>query len=333
MSIPRVAKISKGLNVKNKRILITGIAGFIGYNLALKLKSLGHEVFGIDNFNTYYDVTLKETRSDLLWNNGIRSHFCNLLDISNLEKVLKSEKPDVVIHLAAYAGVRHSFVNANHYILNNIVGTQNLIDVCLSLNIEKVIYASTSCVMAGNPLPWKDDQPVGHQLNPYGYTKRTNECQFLCSTIEQTIGLRFFTVYGPYGRPDMALFTFADAAVKGTPIEVYNYGNMKRDFTYVDDITDGIVTVLKTMDTNQKIKEIYNIGRGEQVNLMDFVGEIEKNFDRKLEKIYLPKHPADTQETWSDTTKLQALGWKPKVSIAEGVAKFAEWYKSYYGVN
>jgi UDP-glucuronate 4-epimerase len=220
------------------------------------------------------------------------------------------------------------------YIQNNIVATQNLIEVLEELNINKAIYASTSCVMAGNPLPWKEDEPTGHQLNPYGYTKRTNECQFKTSKIKQNIGLRFFTVYGPYGRPDMALFQFAEAAVKGKTIDVYNYGDMKRDFTYVDDIVNGIETLMyHILNTEETQAEIYNIGRGQQVQLMDFISEIEKNMGHEIKKNLVPRHPADTLETWSDTTKLQELGWKPKVSISEGVAKFCEWYKQYYGVN
>ena len=188
--------------------------------------------------------------------------------------------------------------------------------------------------MAGNPLPWKEDEPTGHQLNPYGYTKRTNECQFKTSKIKQNIGLRFFTVYGPYGRPDMALFQFAEAAVKGKTIDVYNYGNMKRDFTYVDDIVNGIEILMNSLlNTEEPQAEIYNIGRGQQVQLMDFISEIEKNMGREIKKNLVPRHPADTLETWSDTTKLKELGWKPKVSIPEGVSKFCEWYKKYYGVN
>jgi len=315
-------------------IFITGIAGFIGFHLAQKLHEAGHEVSGMDNFNNYYDVTLKNTRSDILHKIGILVYDRDLLNKSYTLYTLKNEKPDMVIHLAAYAGVRHSYDHAMDYIQNNIVATQNLIEVLEELNINKAIYASTSCVMAGNPLPWKEDEPTGHQLNPYGYTKRTNECQFKTSKIKQNIGLRFFTVYGPYGRPDMALFQFAEAAVKGKTIDVYNYGDMKRDFTYVDDIVNGIEILMNhILNTEETQAEIYNIGRGQQVQLMDFISEIEKNMGHKIKKNLVPRHPADTLETWSDTTKLQELGWKPNVSISEGVAKFCEWYKQYYGVN
>jgi UDP-glucuronate 4-epimerase len=318
------------------KILVTGAAGFIGYHLCKSLHEQGHDVYGLDNFNDYYDISLKLTRANLLHSTGIVVETCDLrymqADTSN-GWAYPDFTPDVVIHLAASVGVRHSYDNALEYINNNVVGTQKLIDWCKVKGVRKVIYASTSCVMAGNSLPWKEDEPTGHQLNAYGYTKRTNECQFMTSGLH-TIGLRFFTVYGPYGRPDMALFQFANAAVDNTPIDVYNYGNMKRDFTYVDDIVAGIQIILNKIITDTETNsEIYNIGRGQQVNLMDFISEIETNFGRKIEKNLVPRHPADTLETWSDTTKLQALGWRPKTSISEGVAKFCEWYKTYYGVN
>lgn len=316
------------------KILITGAAGFIGFHLAKALATENYSVTGLDNFNDYYEVSLKQTRASILKRNGVSVATVDLTDRKALENFMMYNKFDLVIHLAASVGVRHSYDNTLSYIQNNIIGAQNLIDVCKATDTNRVIYASTSCVMAGNPLPWKEDEPTGHQLNAYGYTKRTNECQFMTSNLARTIGLRFFTVYGPYGRPDMALFQFADAAVKNKSIDVYNYGDMKRDFTYVDDIVAGIkIIVNRIFEVDNPQHEIYNIGRGQQVNLMNFISEIEKNFGRVLEKKFLPRHPADTLETWSDTTKLQALGWKPKVSIPEGVAKFAEWYKQYYGVN
>jgi UDP-glucuronate 4-epimerase len=245
---------------------------------------------------------------------------------------IEEQKPDLVIHLAAYAGVRHSFNNPMEYIENNILGTQNLIVACEKNKVDNIIYASTSCVMSGNELPWKEDEPTLHQLNPYGYTKRTNECQFKTSRIYRNIGLRFFTVYGPWGRPDMALFSFSRAILKGEEIGLFNYGDMKRDFTYVDDIVQGISIVTnKILSVDIPLSEIYNIGYGQQVELMDFVKEIEHNFGKKAIIEYLPKHPADSQETWSDTTKLQDLGYKPTTSIKDGVKKFADWYKEFYG--
>lgn len=316
------------------KVLITGGAGFIGFHLAQSLQDDGWDVTCLDDFNGfYYDPNMKADRSEILKERGIKTWAADIKEKSKLVNILDAEKPDVIMHLAAHAGVRHSLDNARHYIDNNIYGTQNLIEACEIVGIDNVVYASTSCVMAGNSLPWKEDDPTGHQLNPYGYTKMTNECQMMVSKIKNTIGLRFFTVYGPWGRPDMALFKFTKGILDGTEIDVFNYGDMKRDFTYVDDIVAGIKVVINRAHNGDGINEIYNIGRGEQVQLMDFIKEIEKNFGREAVMKMLPKHPADTQETWSDTTKLQALGWKPTTSISEGVEKFAEWYRNYYKVN
>ena len=287
------------------KIAITGIAGFIGFHLALKLKRAGHEVWGYDDFNDFvYSSKYKKQRFDLLKKEGIY--------------LSRSLEADFVIHLAAHAGVRHSMDHPLEYIENNIADTQRLINRCNT----KVIYASTSCTMAGNPLPWNEDDPVTHQLNPYGYTKMCNESQFLSSGLD-TVGLRFFTVYGPWGRPDMALWQFADSISKGRPIELYNHGDMKRDFTYIDDVVTGIETVITHFDTCKN--SIYNIGCGTQVSLIDFVSEIEKHFG-KAEIIYKERHKADTLETWADNSKIRSLGWKPRVSVEEGVAKFSEWY-------
>jgi UDP-glucuronate 4-epimerase len=316
----------------SKKVLITGLAGFIGFHTARKLKSLGYEVCGLDNYNDYYEVELKEARTQELAKIDIDVKRCDLRDAKTTYEFVEEQKPDLVIHLAAYAGVRHSFNNPMEYIENNILGTQNLIVACEKNKVDNIIYASTSCVMAGNELPWKEDEPTMHQLNPYGYTKRTNECQFKTSRIYRNIGLRFFTVYGPWGRPDMALFSFSRAILKGEEIGLFNYGDMKRDFTYVDDIVQGISIVTnKILSVDIPLSEIYNIGYGQQVELMDFVKEIEHNFDKKAIIEYLPKHPADSQETWSDTTKLQELGYNPTTSIKEGVKKFADWYKEFYG--
>ena len=317
--------------MNNKKILITGMAGFIGYHLAKKLKLENFEVCGFDNFNDYYDVSLKHAREEELKKIGININNCDLRNINDLDELIKVEKPDLIIHLAAYAGVRHSTDNSRDYIENNIVGTHNLIEVCERNDIENVIYASTSCVMAGNELPWKEDEPTFHQLNPYGYSKRTNECQFKTSNVLRNIGLRFFTVYGPWGRPDMAIFKFSDAVLNEKTIGLFNYGDMKRDFTFVDDIVQGICIVAdRILTIDIPLNEIYNIGYGQQVDLINFVHEIENNFGKKAIIEYLPKHPADSQETWSDTTKLRALGYEPTTSIKDGVAKFAAWYKEFY---
>ena len=310
------------------KILITGMAGMIGFHSALKLHRSGHEVVGMDNFNPYYDPQLKEDRADILaQSTGVVVEHGDLIDYDwdkNLEGV------DAVLHLAAYANPRHSLEFPQHYIDTNITGTQRLIEATQRAGTPKVVYASSSCVMHGQPLPWNEHDRPGHQNNPYGWSKRANECQFMHSTLDNTIGLRFFTVYGPYGRPDMALFKFADGIVKEEPITLYNYGDMKRDFTYVEDIVQGVQIVLEKDIPGH---EIFNIGYGEQVQLLDFVDCIENEFGRKAERSLEPKHPADVPETWSDTTKLKAYGYNPTTPIAAGVHEFCNWYKNYYGVN
>jgi UDP-glucuronate 4-epimerase len=283
--------------------------------------------------NHYYEVSLKIARNRILVKEHcIRSNYGSLLRNGDLNHTLSKEKPDVVIHLAAYAGIRNSIENPNQYITNNVTGTQNLINACEKYGIENVLYASTSSVMADNKIwPWNEQERLGEMLSPYAYTKQSNEHQFKISKIKNTMGLRFFTVYGPWGRPDMALFTFANKIVAGEPIDVYNYGNMKRDFTYVDDIVQGIFGLLEQIP---KGDEIFNIGYGKQVGLMEFITEIEKNLGRIAEKNMLPMHPADSKETWSDTSKLYNLtGYNPKTNVVDGVKEFIDWYKSYYKVN
>lgn len=317
-----------------QKILITGMAGFIGFHVAKLLSSQGYEVYGFDNYNDYYEVSLKEARTNELSKLGIDVIKCDLRNFDAVKSVISDVKPDLVIHLAAYAGVRHSLDNPREYLENNILGTQNLIEACELNDVKNAIYASTSCVMVGNDLPWKEDAPTWHQMNPYGFTKMTNESQFKTSKIERNIGLRFFTVYGPWGRPDMALFSFSRAILKGETIGLFNYGDMKRDFTFIDDIVQGInIVVNRILSVDTSLSEIYNIGYGQQVELINFVKEIEVNFNRTANIEYLPLHPADSKETWSDTTKLQALGYKPTTSIKDGVKKFADWYKEFYGVN
>ena len=312
---------------------ITGINGFIGFTLAKKLSELGHDVTGIDNMNHYYDVALKTARNRILKDEyKVRSYYGNVLSNSDLDHTFSKEKPDIVIHLAAYAGIRNSLENPNLYINNNIYGTQNLINVCEKYGVEKVLYASTSSVMANNNIwPWNEQERLGDMLSPYAYTKQSNEHQFKISRIKNTVGLRFFTVYGPWGRPDMALFTFANKIVKKEAIDIYNYGDMKRDFTYVDDIVQGIFGLLEEIPEGD---EIYNIGYGKQVGLMKFITEIEENLGRSAEKNFLPMHPADSKETWADISKLvNRTGYNPKTSVVDGVKEFIDWYKSFYKIN
>jgi|TARA_R100000081_G_scaffold47217_2_gene22349 UDP-glucuronate 4-epimerase len=316
------------------KICITGCAGFIGYHTALKLKEkYNYDVYGFDNINDYYDQNLKRARTQILKRKNVKFNIIDLKSKNRLINYFKNHNFDLVVHLGAYAGVRHSMVEPEKYITNNIIGTHNLIEACKQSNTKRVVYASTSCVMAGNPLPWKEDEKLGYQLNPYGYSKATNESQFMASQLSCAIGLRFFTVYGPWGRPDMALFDFTKNIIAGNPIKLFNNGEMIRDFTYIDDIVQGICLVVGRALYNNGIKDVYNIGYGQQVHLMDFVKHIENNLGRKAITEMAPKHPADTKETWSDTTKLQALGYKPTTPIEVGVRNFVEWYKNYYGVN
>lgn len=314
------------------KIFITGLAGMIGFHSAKHFSSRGWEVTGVDNFNTYYDPNLKHDRANILLDEyGIRTIYGDIQNPDAYREALSS--CDIVLHLAAYANPRHSMEEPQHYIDTNITGTQRIIEVAQEYNVP-VVYASSSCVMHGQPLPWNEHDRPAHQNNPYGWSKRSNECQFMHSKLPRSAGLRFFTVYGPYGRPDMALFKFTDAIVKGKALTLYNYGNMKRDFTYVQDIVDGIELVVNKVVKDEDVyHEIYNIGYGEQVNLIDFVKEIENNLGRESIRHLVPAHPADVPETWSDTTKLQSLGYKPTTPVSVGIREFVTWYKNYYGVN
>lgn len=313
-----------------KNILITGAAGMIGMHTALKLKQLGWGVVGLDNFNDYYEVSLKRDRERILEDSGVDIIECDIRNTKYYENIINEDT--VVLHLAAFANPRHSLEEPQPYIDTNITGTQRLIEVCEKKGAN-VVYASSSCVMHGQPLPWNETDRPGHQNNPYGWSKRANECQFMHSKITRSIGLRFFTVYGPYGRPDMALFKFTKGIAEGSQIDLYNFGDMKRDFTYVDDIVQGVVIILdKITNDTDGYHEIFNIGFGAQVNLFDFVKEIEQNMGKNAKCNLLPKHPADVPETWSDTTKLQRLGYNPTTSIKDGVKKFTDWYKEYYNV-
>jgi len=321
--------------MKSKKVLITGIAGMIGFHTAKRLLDDGYDVYGVDNFNAYYDPKLKYAREKILREqHGFDVEKMLTADINAVSWHTLLKDIDLVIHLAAYANPRHALKEPQPYIDTNISGTQRIIEGAERNNVP-VVYASSSCVMHGQPLPWNETDRPDHQNNPYGWSKRANECQFMHSSVPKSAGLRFFTVYGPYGRPDMALFGFTDKIVNGEPIDLYNFGDMKRDFTYVDDIVHGVKLVVENiLDGNQENDhEIFNIGYGDQVDLLDFVDHIETNLGRKAERNLVPAHPADTPATWSDTTKIKKLGYNPTTPIKEGVAKFVEWYKGYYGVN
>ena len=315
------------------KILVTGAAGFIGSQLMNRLRDEGHKVLGIDNYNNHlYDPQLKVDRTQHF---GLDIRVCDIRDREKLETVIAGFDPEQIIHLAAHAGTRDSLGNESAYHSNNIDGTQVLIDLIKGKDIP-VIYASTSSVYGETPVPesgWTEDLVTDKQRNAYAYTKYVNEIQFTISGV-RNIGLRFFTVYGPWGRPDMALFDFTKKMLDKKQINVYNYGDMKRDFTYIDDILDGIVLVLNTQ-SNIDSNSIFNIGYGEQVQLMDFVKEIESNVcdtccGEKADINLAPRHPADTLETWSNTTKLQQYGYKPKTDIKTGIENFYEWYEEYH---
>jgi len=309
------------------KVLITGAAGFIGYHTAMHFAQAGHDVHGIDNFCNYYDPLLKEKRAKTLFETyGINVSRKDLKCAKTLTEHVKVVQPDLCIHLAAMAGVRYSMDHADEYIATNAMGTHNLIAAIEEVGVSNAIYASTSCVMHGHPLPWKEYETVYPQINPYGYTKHLNESQFAISKIPNAVGMRFFTVYGPWGRPDMALFDFTKNIIAGNPITLFNYGDMKRDFTYVDDIVHGIECV----SNNMTHRDMYNVGRGEQVQLMRFVDAIQDSLGMKATIEYGPKHPADVAETLSDITKMRSIGYNPQTSIEEGVSNFVKWYRTNY---
>ena len=306
----------------------------IGYHLARKLQSQGHHVWGLDDFNDYYDPRLKLSRARILRKLGVEVLDEDLLHTDWFYH-LDHEKPDVVVHLAAYTNPRHSLDHVQLYINVNITGTQHLIDACKKYGINNVIYASSSCVMEGQPLPYRESDRPALQTNPYAWTKRANESQFSHAGIARVAGLRFFTVYGPYGRPDMALGLFVDGIVQNRPITIYNHGNMKRDWTYVEDICQGVELVANRMmaEPDAVWNEIYNIGSGVSTPLLEFVAEIERCLGREAIRDLQPRHPGDVEVTLADISQIQALGYHPRTPISVGVQNFVSWYLDYYRIQ
>jgi len=332
------------------KILVTGAAGFIGFHTSKQLLERGDTVVGLDNFNDYYDVKLKESRAAVLDNYDAFSMVrIDLADRSAMEALFAKEKFDKVINLAAQAGVRYSIENPHSYIDSNIVGFLNILEGCRHNDVQHLTYASSSSVYGANTtMPFSIHQNVDHPLALYGATKKANE--LMAHTYSNlynlpTTGLRFFTVYGPWGRPDMALFLFTRAIIEGKPIDVFNYGKHKRDFTYIDDIVEGVVrtsdntaTPNENWDpatpdpgTSRAPYRIYNIGNQQPVELMDYIGAVEKCLGKKAEKNLLPLQPGDVPDTWADTQALaDDVGYQPSTPIETGVKNFVEWYLEFY---
>jgi UDP-glucuronate 4-epimerase len=332
------------------KILVTGAAGFVGFHTAVKLLERGDEVIGLDNFNDYYDVNLQESRARILADfENFRMVRLDLADRSGMESLFGTEKFEKVVHLAAQAGVRYSIENPHAYIDSNVVGTLHVLEGCRHHAVEHLVYASSSSVYGANTtMPFSIHQNVDHPLSLYGSTKKANE--LMAHTYSNlynlpTTGLRFFTVYGPYGRPDMALFLFTKSIIEGKPIDVFNYGKHRRDFTYIDDIVEGVV---RTMDHTAKPNEdwdsadpdpgtsrapyrIYNIGNQKQIELMDYIGAIEECLGKTAEKNLLPLQDGDVPDTWADTEDLaNDVGYQPNTTIDVGVKNFVEWYLEFY---
>lgn len=309
------------------KIFITGIAGFIGFHLARELKAYGHDVLGCDNWNGMYSPSLKIDRCKILEMSKIP---VKSVDICQLDSKT-IEDSDVIVHLAAWAGVRQSLDQPNVYTKNNIIGTQGVIDIAEKNEIP-VVYASSSSVYAGQTPPFIENMNFKHHLNPYAWSKYVNECQFKHSNLSSSIGFRFFTVYGPYGRPDMALHGFTNKIIKDEPIDVFGHGEMSRDFTYVQDIVNGVQLLIdKVMHIDSH--EIYNIGSGESIPLMSFVRLIEENLGRKAKINYVDMHPADIRHTLADIGEIRRLGYRPMTTIETGIRDFIGWYKDYYNKN
>ena len=331
------------------KLLITGMAGFIGHAVARRLSGQGHEIVGIDNLNDYYDVSLKQARLENLADcPDVRFERLDLADRDAMAALFEQESFDRVIHLAAQAGVRYSLENPNAYVDANLVGHMNVLEGCRHSRVEHLVYASSSSVYGANEkVPFSTDDNVDHPISLYAATKKANE--LMAHTYSHlydlpTTGLRFFTVYGPWGRPDMALFKFTRAVFEGKSLEVYNHGDMSRDFTYIDDIVEGVVRVLDVVPKPRGTSEVttdirtapyalFNIGHGSPVSLMDFIRAIEKATGREAVCDFKPMQAGDVPRTWADTEALfEATGYRPEVTVEDGVQRFVDWYRTFYSV-
>ena len=336
------------------KILITGAAGFIGFHLAKALLEKGHVIVGLDNINDYYDVNLKYARLNELgiarndaeiflkvseskkYKTSFQFVRMNLEDRQELPGLFTVHQFDVVVNLAAQAGVRYSIENPNAYIDSNIVGYLNILECCRHYKIKHLLYASSSSIYGENKkVPFSTEDNVDHPISLYAATKKSNELMaYTYSHLYDipTTGLRFFTVYGPWGRPDMAIYLFADAISKGKAIKVFNKGNMSRDFTFIDDIIKGIEILLENPPTKTQEKPAYrisNIGNGSPESLGDFIKAIETSFGTEAKKEFLPMQDGDVSQTWADVSELEKLGYKSSVGIKGGVEQFVIWYKNY----
>ncbi len=318
------------------KILITGAAGFIGHALIKALSASAEQLVGIDNLNDYYDVSLKEARlKDLEGIGNFTFIRADLVDSLGIESVFSSYQFDCVINLAAQAGVRYSLDNPRAYVQSNVVGFLNILEGCRNHGVPRLLYASSSSVYGlSKEVPFSTAQSVDHPISLYAATKKSNE--LMAHTYShlygiQTIGLRFFTVYGPWGRPDMAMFKFTKAILDGRSIDVYNHGALSRDFTYIDDIISGMLRLLEKKDLDACA--VFNIGHGSPVNLMDFIKAVELATGISAKCNYLPMQPGDVEQTWADTQGLfDAVGYKPSIPVTVGAARFVEWYRSYYKI-
>jgi UDP-glucuronate 4-epimerase len=331
------------------RILVTGTAGFIGFHLARRLIEAGHFVTGVDNLSPYYDVRLKEARHALLsQSNLFRKHMLDICDAPALRKIVEDDRTDIVIHLAAQAGVRYALEHPDAYVQTNVVGTFNILELCRAIQPRHVLIASTSSAYGANAaMPFRETDRSAHPLTIYAATKGAAELMSHSYAhlwrIPTTV-FRFFTVYGPWGRPDMAYFKFVDAILAGRPIDVYNHGDLERDFTYVDDLVEGIVRLIdcapeigKPVSACDSLSPVapwrlVNIGRGEPVRLLDFIGEIEKCLGRKAELRMLDMQPGDAPKTFASAELLQALtGYRPATPLSVGMKAFVEWHRAHMG--
>lgn len=336
-----------------KKILVTGAAGFIGLHLTERLLEEGHDVVGLDNINDYYDINLKYDRLKKLGIQKVNAEEFNTLtqsekhssfqfirlhleDRENLPQLFEKQNFDLVCNLAAQAGVRYSLENPEAYVDSNIVGFLNILECCRNYSVPRLVYASSSSVYGQNrKAPFSTEDQVDHPISLYAATKKSNELMaYTYSHLYgiQTIGLRFFTVYGPWGRPDMAMFLFTDAISRNKPIKVFNHGNLERDFTYIDDIVDGIFAVIQKEKLNDGRKSsLFNIGNSKPVKLMNFITEVEKHLGKDAQKDMLPMQPGDVERTWADVTALkEEYGYNPKTPVSKGVEEFIKWFKEYY---